>query len=611
MMNRCKRPTMYLSFVFTVFAALTLLSPHAQAGWNQIMQENFESHTSADWGNGPWYQPPNGIYSHQWHVVPGQPWQNNIPPHWGIQNRVYRVDPGNPAYIQALWCDASTDQVTGAGRDPNFSTYRNYPSPGPMHTVVYWGPIDCRNIHNLRMQFDWVSNTLPGDTFSWEASSNAGNPIDANWRNHWFRGVYQSGDSMYHDAVCGDFSETWHTSNMKIDSVDSAGTIISLVGRQGVYFGFRFRTTNTQAYSNHLDVKGSFIDNVKVAYDDGLFNLVALGSDYYRASDSLPVPFPQVLDTLIFKFNYSVSGSGIMRDSLGNPVSVGIHCTVNNAPYWDTTVGVNAGEESSNWVLYAPPFIPRIENEYFVRWSIDTTLRESSHADNVAADSFYVIRPNAPPTARFFNLMDADTVRFTRTINSHTLYPVIVNVNDEDDVANWYLEITGDSTLGTGVVITMDPPFPWNSAPDTLTPDTVWVDVGQLSDADWWFQIYATDGLNGPVFARPRACLELNSPASTHDHVSSLPNHTGLYSSYPNPFNAEISFHVGLAEHTNGELRLFDVMGREVDRLAVPGTQPGWYTVHWKPNHVATGVYFAQFAAKGQILSTVKIMYLK
>ncbi len=617
-MKRCRLMMSRFVFVITLFLFLLLLVSPALAAWNQIMSENFESHTSLQWGSGPWFQGiPN--YSHQWLVAPGPPGptQQTVP-HWGIQNKNYRVDPGQPSYIQAAWNDASTDG-NGGGRDPEFASYR--PSA---HTTMIWGPIDCRYVHNMRMLADWVNYTLPGDTFSIEASANvpsAASTISSGYRSRDFVGVYQAGDSLRHLWFSGDASETWHTSTIRIDSLDSVGTVVSLVGRSAVWIIFRFRTTNTNSEANHMDKKGAFVDNVKVAIDDGLFNLNARNATHVRESDSLPIPYPQVLDTLLFKFQYSVTGSGIMRDSSGNPMSAHIVCTVNNAPFWDTSIVVDAGMESANQTIFAPHFIPRIENRYYARWIIDpdSLLRESSHQDNMVVDSFDVARPNSPPTISFIpfasfngyqNLTDADTVAYGRPPNSHWLYPVIVNVYDEDDIASWYLAISQDTTAGSGAAATVTPDFPWYTHPDPSTNDTVWVDVGPLSDGCWYFSIVASDVINGAIVAKPRAALRLYA-SSVRETTSDLPTKSGLYSTYPNPFNAEVTFKVGLAETGRGELHIFDVMGREVDRLAVPGTRPGWYSVRWKPNQLSSGVYFTRFIAGGKAVSTSKVMYLK
>ncbi len=604
-----------LSLLIWVTLCFSVALP-VYAAWYPIMTETFET-ASRNW---TWRQPQTGTPIRIWQVTP---WPYMQLPHWGIENRIYRPDQSYPErYVQAAWCDASTDPTQqGAGRSPEFDFYR----PN-MHTVMWWGPVDTRGMHNLRVQFDWINNTVVGDTFFWEATSNAGNPIAGDYRSRWFQGISVRSrfDSTTMTTVY-DTTRTWHrgqadiewrNGSITIDSLDSAGTIISIAGRNNIYFGWRFKSHSFDTSAVHR--LGPFVDNVRVAYDDGLFDLAAMNCTHLISRDSSYAQFPQVLDTLTFRLRLNINGAGALRDTANNLVRARVTCKINNMAYWDTLVAVDALEGSNTVWLYSPHFVPQIEGRYRVCWKVDadTVVHESSETNNSccddAADStgFMVIQPNMPPMAQFLSLNDADTVRVMRIYGHHAYYGVIADVRDVDNIAEWYLYISQDSALGSGTVYDTYPGFPRQTHDGA---DTINVDYGALSSGGWYFSVFATDNLNNPIWVRARACLFVEDDPNEvkQEPTNLLPTTNCLKNAYPNPFNSEVILKIGLKERLSGVVTITDIMGREVDRLQLPVSAPGWHDITWRPSQLSSGVYFARFITKGQVVSTIKLSYVK
>jgi hypothetical protein len=85
-----------------------------------------------------------------------------------------------------------------------------------------------------------------------------------------------------------------------------------------------------------------------------------------------------------------------------------------------------------------------------------------------------------------------------------------------------------------------------------------------------------------------------------------------LKQNYPNPFNpsTEISFSVAQGKNIFVSLTIFDVMGRETDRLVYSEMKPGNYSINWDASGKPSGTYFARLTA-GDYTKTIKLLLIK
>jgi hypothetical protein len=82
-----------------------------------------------------------------------------------------------------------------------------------------------------------------------------------------------------------------------------------------------------------------------------------------------------------------------------------------------------------------------------------------------------------------------------------------------------------------------------------------------------------------------------------------------LSPAYPNPFNSEIIFEFSLSERATIELKVFDILGKEVKNLLKEEYDPGKYEIRWpgkdeKGTAVSSGIYFCRmrvFAGDGSL----------
>jgi hypothetical protein len=69
----------------------------------------------------------------------------------------------------------------------------------------------------------------------------------------------------------------------------------------------------------------------------------------------------------------------------------------------------------------------------------------------------------------------------------------------------------------------------------------------------------------------------------------------GLEPNYPNPFNPTTRIKFDLPEPGLVSLVVYDVLGREIARLAEGQYEPGYHSATWNAGSVSSGVYFARF----------------
>ena len=105
----------------------------------------------------------------------------------------------------------------------------------------------------------------------------------------------------------------------------------------------------------------------------------------------------------------------------------------------------------------------------------------------------------------------------------------------------------------------------------------------------------------------------VNTTVASADEGSILPSKYALFQNYPNPFNpsTQITFDVPTSEVVM--LRVYNLLGQDVQTLINKSMAPGRYTVEWNGNDmlnndVASGVYF--YELRGESFISRKKMLL-
>jgi hypothetical protein len=84
---------------------------------------------------------------------------------------------------------------------------------------------------------------------------------------------------------------------------------------------------------------------------------------------------------------------------------------------------------------------------------------------------------------------------------------------------------------------------------------------------------------------------------------SSLINGYKLYQNYPNPFNPTTNIEYTLPKTSFINLKVFDVLGREVTTLVNDTKEAGKYTAKFDGSNLSSGIYICQLKADNFIES--------
>jgi PKD repeat protein len=129
--------------------------------------------------------------------------------------------------------------------------------------------------------------------------------------------------------------------------------------------------------------------------------------------------------------------------------------------------------------------------------------------------------------------------------------------------------------------------------------------------------VYAAEGIYDVTLIVANACSAdtLTMVAAVQTSALSaagapVPARFALAPAYPNPFNPSTTIVYGLARAGHARLEVFDVSGRRVAVLVDGNKGAGEHRQQWRPQGLASGVYFARLTAHGNT-ATQRLTLLK
>lgn len=94
------------------------------------------------------------------------------------------------------------------------------------------------------------------------------------------------------------------------------------------------------------------------------------------------------------------------------------------------------------------------------------------------------------------------------------------------------------------------------------------------------------------------------------DIISEIPDKMMLSQNYPNPFNPSTVISYQIPENAKVDLRVYDVLGREVTVLVNQQKEAGYHQVTFNASHLTSGMYIYRLVANGRVF-TKKLTLIK
>jgi hypothetical protein len=83
-------------------------------------------------------------------------------------------------------------------------------------------------------------------------------------------------------------------------------------------------------------------------------------------------------------------------------------------------------------------------------------------------------------------------------------------------------------------------------------------------------------------------------PTAVRLEKNSIPSEFNLLQNYPNPFNGMTNYELRMRNEEHIDLKVYDMLGREVASLVEGVLQPGVYRIQWDARNIPSGVYYAR-----------------
>ena len=550
-----RKKTFRIAVLLTIFIIMFALIPvkKANATWTYILSERF-TQLMASW---PWY-----IMGNSWDLVPDFGYQ------WGVVTELNHA-PFNPE--QSIWCAALLN-----GQLSGLTPFIN-PYPNNMDTKALWGPFSLADAVAAECNFwHWTDTETYNDYLLWGAS------------------LDQYGNTIYEGGRVSGRNSDWEWDNAVMDLSDLEdpnGNPFSVIGQSNVWIVFYFHSNGyNPPYPTYY---GSFVDDIMLGWSDGLFDLIALYSEFVDA-DSNVITEPMEGQPYYLRFRWEVEGEG-------ETAPFNIECEVDHQ-FFFTTRQTAVGD--TTYYTYTDQMWSGNLGSHNLQWTldVDNEITETYEDNNIYFMEFEVVEFDSAPWIVITRPTEGDTANEGFWIEWEDY--------DRESDAMIFLYYDVDTTGPYGYPINLAPIY------EDSDPDSFWWDTSYLPDSSEYFICgIIDDGANPWGVDYSDYPLFIYHPTSVGEGASGIPAAFRLEQNYPNPFNAATMITYSTPEPASVDLSVYDIGGRLVERLAQGNISPGHHSTVWNPD-VGSGVYFCRIYMVGlnsgkQFSSSCKMLYVR
>jgi serine/threonine protein kinase len=100
-----------------------------------------------------------------------------------------------------------------------------------------------------------------------------------------------------------------------------------------------------------------------------------------------------------------------------------------------------------------------------------------------------------------------------------------------------------------------------------------------------------------PSLSPSSTCYYFDTVVGVETQDNDVPENFMLYQNYPNPFNPSTKIKYSLQQSSNVEIKVFDILGNEVETLVDEKMSAGTYQFTWNAKHLPSGLYLYSLQA--------------
>ena len=124
------------------------------------------------------------------------------------------------------------------------------------------------------------------------------------------------------------------------------------------------------------------------------------------------------------------------------------------------------------------------------------------------------------------------------------------------------------------------------------------------------FPLYYMDQMQAQELIDFIMVNKFNEIVSVKDEDRFIPDEHALLQNYPNPFNPSTKMKYSLPQSSNVVIKVFDILGNEIETLVDEEKLAGTYEITWYANNLPSGIYLYQLRT-GDFVETKKMVLMK
>jgi len=189
------------------------------------------------------------------------------------------------------------------------------------------------------------------------------------------------------------------------------------------------------------------------------------------------------------------------------------------------------------------------------------------------------------------------------------IYPIITNSPNFNSMLTSYIV---QRPLAAKIISSyqLNPPFDSITVGDSSSKCKLTMNSGLYRNSTFTIRIWMVFDKDSVGFSTLDARGKLVVISNVNRIGTEVPGSYSLGQNYPNPFNAKTVVRFSLSVVSDVVLKVYDVMGREVETLVNERLQAGTYETMFNGSELSSGIYFYQLIA-GDYRETKKLMLLK